>query len=393
MGNLQFQPPPDWLIQEYMNRKSPIQQAGQGAQQALQGYVTLKAQQDAAASLDAERKAKEFGAVAPYVPEAQIPALGKNYGINIPVQQPTVRQQPSPSSVQPNFSSQSGQDLAVTPQGSPIIAHFNSQMGQGQPGFTPGSPGGMPPLGPRPTSQKGLEKYQKNLLMTKTEGEMAPKMPTTKEDLLKSGKPFDPMSQMIVEPPSNGSDSNKTFIGNDAKGNPLFADRHGTITAGAVPTGGPVLPKTSTMPTSATRGSAEFAKTIIPHINEMRNLINQADAKGFIGPTAGRVYGEFLAGKVGSTGNHEADRILGKLRTSDSLLKSGALRVHFGSRGGQMMYDKFSSLLNTGKQSKDILNGSLDGLQSFMQGYADAGTPGGVQASHGGALSDPLGIR
>jgi hypothetical protein len=137
-------------------------------------------------------------------------------------------------------------------------------------------------------------------------------------------------------------------------------------------------------PTSSTKASAEFATTIIPHIDTMRNLITEADSLGYIGPASGRVYNEFLAGKVGSTGDPNADQLLGKLRAYDSLLKTGAMRVHFGARGGQQMYEHFSDLLNSGKQSASILNGTLDGIEDFMQGYAEAGKPpGGNNKSSG----------
>jgi hypothetical protein len=45
-------------------------------------------QEKALASQEATRNATQFGAVAPYVPEAQIPGVAKQYGINIPQAQP-----------------------------------------------------------------------------------------------------------------------------------------------------------------------------------------------------------------------------------------------------------------------------------------------------------------
>lgn len=169
------------------------------------------------------------------------------------------------------------------------------------------------------------------------------------------------------------------FIGNDADGNPLLMDKQGNIKRGVVPGKGPVMPKQSTMPTMTTRGSAEFAAALLPHVQEMRNLIQQADAQGYIGPGAGRIYGQFLAGTVGTTGDPQADALLGKLRTTDSLIRSGMLRTHFGARGGQQMYDKFAQMLNTGKQSAAMLNGSLDQMSSFLKGYAEAGNTGQIQ--------------
>lgn len=160
----------------------------------------------------------------------------------------------------------------------------------------------------------------------------------------------------------------------------------------------PILPPSSTMPTSQTRSTSEFAETLLPHLDEMRQLIGQADAKGYIGPLAGRVYGQFLADKVGSTGDEDADKLLGQLRAVDSLVKSGTLKVHFGSRGGQQMYDHFSDMLNSGKQSAAVLNGALDGIEKFMEGYVRGGQPKGIIGGPGvtantGAGNDPLGIR
>lgn len=198
-----------------------------------------------------------------------------------------------------------------------------------------------------------------------------------------------PKGSLIEKDPNTASLTAKSFIGNDADGNPLFADKNGTITRGKVPvkpanppaTGGPVLPKSSTQPTATARSTSEFAKTVLPHFDSLRSLIQQADAKGYIGPAAGRLYGQFLAGKVGSTGNADADQLLGRLRATDMLLKSGTMKVHFGSRGGTNMYDHFSDMLNSGKQSAAVLNGSLDGMQEFIEGYAGVPNSNPVNSS------------
>ena len=144
-------------------------------------------QQQQLMSLDAQRKAKEFEAIAPYIPEAQIPSAAKQYGINVQTE----------GSVPPIQST--GTVAGEIPQDStsPFINHWNTTIGQEQ----------MTPT--RPTSKAGLEKYQKNLQMTKIEGEMAPKIPITKEALIASGESFDPMKQVIVEPPNKLEISNK----------------------------------------------------------------------------------------------------------------------------------------------------------------------------------------
>lgn len=184
----------------------------------------------------------------------------------------------------------------------------------------------------------------------------------------------------------------KTNVGVDSTGQPLFANGKGEVTTSTTPNGQPILPKSATQQTAAVRDSAAYAKTLLPHIQQMRDTIAQADAKGYIGPAAGRVYGEFLTGKVGSTGNADADQLLGNLRAQDSLLKSGALKVHFGSRGGQAMYEHFSDILNSGKQSAQTLNGALNGVQEFIQGYADAGGQNPLAAPAGGGTPPPADI-
>ncbi len=202
---------------------------------------------------------------------------------------------------------------------------------------------------------------------------------------------LDPVMKAL-EIKNKPSAPSKYYMGNDPDGNAIFGDKNGNMFG---PDGsayqGKVLPKSSNMPTSSTRSSSEFATTILPHIDEMRQMIKDADSKGYIGPAAGRVYGQFMAGKVGSTGNDDADQLLGKMRAMDSLLKTGSMRVHFGARGGANMYDHFSDMLNTGKQSAAMLNGSLDTMQKFMEGYAAAGKPAGNSKPENN--NDPLGIR
>lgn len=148
---------------------------------------------------------------------------------------------------------------------------------------------------------------------------------------------------------------------------------------------------TTNVPPAQVRTTSVVAQQVLPHFDEVRSLINQADAKGLIGPRAGRVYSKFLAGKVGTTGDAEADKLLGDLRTKSSLLASAALKVHFGARGGQQMYEHFTKNLDTTFQSKALLEGELNGFQSFLESYANPNPQGNI----GGAqqpTSSPQGI-
>lgn len=123
--------------------------------------------------------------------------------------------------------------------------------------------------------------------------------------------------------------------------------------------------------TQSSKSSAEFAGTLLPHIDEFEGLVHQAAQKNLIGPAAGRLNSQFLAGKIGSTGNPETDELLGQLKSEAMLLASGMTRMHFGARGGQQIVDKFSSLTDVNKLSEPLLRGDLKTMRTFAQGYRD----------------------
>lgn len=130
--------------------------------------------------------------------------------------------------------------------------------------------------------------------------------------------------------------------------------------------------KVQLAPTSQTRAGGEFAATVIPEINSLKQQIADADAAGYIGPLGGR-YADFMTRKIGSTGNKEADYMLGKLRSTRDFLGSATMKAHVGNRGGGDLLDRFLSDMDTGKQSAAVLQGELDGLLPYMQGYVAAG--------------------
>lgn len=160
----------------------------------------------------------------------------------------------------------------------------------------------------------------------------------------------------------------------------------------------PYKQNSSFAPTANMRTMQQMAQTMPVHIQELRGLIDEADQKGYIGPVAGRVYQDFLAGKVGTTGNPDADALLGQMRAADSLVSSALLRTHFGGRGAMQAYDVFRGLLPSGG-TKQLLNGALDEFDSYVKGYSTAGTPQttgrGAPATNTlpGKPNDRLGIR
>ncbi len=124
-----------------------------------------------------------------------------------------------------NYSSATAGAQAVLPSGLPSlidrsVGHFKLGGEKAAPAAKPAAQTGMfPDYGAMTDDQLGghgtlgkaeFDKRKEKLGMQKTRGEMAPKTPITKEDLLASGKQFDPMSQIIVEPTSrDASDANR----------------------------------------------------------------------------------------------------------------------------------------------------------------------------------------
>lgn len=366
---LQFNPP-DWLIQQYLQQPRPIDKLAGTVATISDQYAQRKAAQHKEALAQQQRDTQTFTAVAPYAEEAAIPGLAKQYGVNIP----------SAGSTPPVVST----GTAVTPNEMAAQQSLPSEHPEGVPETSPliqahSDATGWNPTGKIPTSKAGLAKYKKNLETQKLQKELdkPPKGPEGYYDV-SGNKHFDlpPGSHLLPDSSKGGSSStgSQHYIGNAEDGSPVNQDKQGNFFVNGQPYNGKILSKSSETATASTRSSAEFAKTVVPHIQDMRNLVKEADQKGYIGPAAGRAYNQFMAGSVGSTGNPDADKLLGRLRATDSLLKTGAMKAHFGARGGQQMYDHFSELLNSGKQSAAMLNGSLDTLESFMQGYADAGS-------------------
>lgn len=164
-------------------------------------------------------------------------------------------------------------------------------------------------------------------------------------------------------------------VKNDASGLPYLdvpADA-GSGSKGVTVIPRPTAPKDPNAPTAQSKNMGQMAATVIPHVDEFAKTVHQAQQAGFIGPAGGRIYTDFLAGRVGSTGDPNADYLLGRLKSQSSLLASGMLRMHFGARGGQEMYQKFADMDNVGKLSEQEILGALDTFKEYARGYAEMG--------------------
>ncbi len=141
--------------------------------------------------------------------------------------------------------------------------------------------------------------------------------------------------------------------------------------------------------TQQTKAMMEGSKMLYPHIAELRKQAADLDKRGLFGPVMSRV--RDIAAKVGTTGdpgkvaqdfqnlatsitsdrNMPNDAAVGQFLTTLGLVASGAGRVHGGARGGGsiQMVNYMKSLLSS-DSTLSMFNGRLNGLDSFIKGYA-----------------------
>lgn len=143
-----------------------------------------------------------------------------------------------------------------------------------------------------------------------------------------------------------------------------------TISAGqAIATGVPPAGTWNTLygATGSTKSQAQASTAVAEHIPDFQKAVQSLAARGELGPVMGRLNTYLEQGYGGS------DKDVAEFITTVGLLKSGAVRAHFGARGGQQMLARFDSMLNTA-QTPEALLGSINAIDSFLKGYGAAGS-------------------
>lgn len=157
-----------------------------------------------------------------------------------------------------------------------------------------------------------------------------------------------------------------------------FNTKTGNLDTPAVPGGGGMH-----APPAGNSRQTDAKKLGLGLIDDLNSQIETADQKGYIGPGAGRLYRDFMAGTVGSTGNPEADRLLGAIKASTVTFSPiMALSVGEGQRGATGAMGKRWDELVKGSASKDLMKGALDKMRQFISG--DIGGAGGGVPQVGG---------
>lgn len=130
--------------------------------------------------------------------------------------------------------------------------------------------------------------------------------------------------------------------------------------------------ETGMLPTVNMMNRGQFAAANVGHITKLRQLLEQADQKGLLGPIKGRAY-EFMVGGIGSTGNAETDRFYAQLRSELKATASGLNLIHFGGRAGKETLKYFADAIGGSMASKAAFEGYLDTWEQRLQGYIEAG--------------------
>jgi len=147
--------------------------------------------------------------------------------------------------------------------------------------------------------------------------------------------------------------------------------------------------KSPSAPTSSVKQQAQQSQDLVSLSKSVRDEIAKAQANGSLGPYSGRI-SELMTGKVGAD-----DPQFAKLRTLGAMYLTGAMKAHFGARGGQQMYDHFKALMDTGKMTEGDLLGAMDGFETFFGQYAKrvqsagAAHTGRNQPAQGGGNNPP----
>lgn len=141
-------------------------------------------------------------------------------------------------------------------------------------------------------------------------------------------------------------------------------------------------------PTGQTKSTAQTAQVVDGLVGSTLDLLKNPKVQAELGPIKGRL-NEIYIGKIGADDlgitDPDTAAAITALRTLGSFDASGALKVHFGARGGGAQYDKFKNLMDTGKMDAPTLISSLGALHRVLgpEGY------GGEVKTTRGKLTPP----
>jgi hypothetical protein len=122
-------------------------------------------------------------------------------------------------------------------------------------------------------------------------------------------------------------------------------------------------------PTGQEANRKSMATSVGARFDDLQTQLDEANKRGLLGPGAGRV-SEFLAGKVGSTGNPENDDLLGELRMNLSAVRSGFASLHGRGGANAGIAKELLDKMDSGHMSHAELTGALRGMKKWVDDYA-----------------------
>lgn len=165
--------------------------------------------------------------------------------------------------------------------------------------------------------------------------------------------------------PTNRIDNIVRMMGQDAqRAQPLLASRQDKVAVGKRMAELGIDPNNVT---GSMRERAANANLVLQHLNEVQNIIDEADRKGELGIVASR-WNQFLTGKLGD--DPTPDKIFSKLATNLTFLQSAVAMAHGGLRGGgsPQMVEHWEQALAA--KDPQTLKQQLNVARNWMQGYA-----------------------
>ena len=138
-----------------------------------------------------------------------------------------------------------------------------------------------------------------------------------------------------------------------------------------------------------TRAREDLASRVSSHFDDIEHMLDEANKANLLGPIQGRTFVDFMAGKIGTTGNPAHDELLGELRQNLSLARSGLAQLH--GRGGANVgiVQGLEKNMDAGHMSYEELKGALHSMKSWVDTYGKKASAPKTETKEPATLKKP----
>jgi hypothetical protein len=134
-------------------------------------------------------------------------------------------------------------------------------------------------------------------------------------------------------------------------------------------------------PSSDVIRRGQNAVQTLQQLPRLQDLYDKVDQMGMTGPAHGRMFADFMAGKVGTTGmGPDADSAMGELRAANEFFRTRLTQAHLGGQSSEAERAAVRDILGRLSGTPEMYKGGLESAQSVLNDYASAvpGFGGGV---------------